>query len=487
MFVPGFWDGESSWKIRFTPSQEGEWHYQLVVTDAQGVSPFFEGQFQVTASDKHGWLQAGQRVNPEYSARYLAYHDGAPFYGAGYCEALNILIDGFSAENGVGLFNDMIEAGANYIVWWPLYSMSPIKSGYDKFSTSDLLIMDTIVADAQKKGVFLVFTIWDHPELRDKTHSWGDSRWEMNNGFRKLGDIDSFFTSDEAWAWQENFYRYLIARYGYSPAIGLWQTASEINGTNAYTHSDSWIAKVNAYFAENDPYRHPTTASKSGDLDWPEGFAAMDVAQVHVYALDEGPVNAADTIATWTQTMWEHAERPNWIGEFGVKGFDQYPELYHNSIWAALGAGAAMTPAEWNSGGTWGRMTPEMIADLQRLQTFVSEIPLAALDPIQLEITSSDPQVRGWGVAGRDGGLFWIQDFAMEGKPITDVRSYAEIKSGGVAEISGLSAGNYHVLPFDTWQGEFLNGFSVQCADDQPCRIPLPDFRVDIAFKLVSE
>ncbi len=51
------------------------------------------------------------------------------------------------------------------------------------------------------------------------------------------------------------------------------------------------------YFAENDPYRHPTTASKSGDVDWPEGFAVMDVAQVHVYALDEGPVNSAETIA----------------------------------------------------------------------------------------------------------------------------------------------------------------------------------------------
>ena len=25
MIVPGFWDGEASWKIRFTPSEEGLW------------------------------------------------------------------------------------------------------------------------------------------------------------------------------------------------------------------------------------------------------------------------------------------------------------------------------------------------------------------------------------------------------------------------------------------------------------------------------
>jgi hypothetical protein len=265
----------------------------------------------------------------------------------------------------------------------------------------------------------------------------------------------------------------------------LWQTASEINGTNAYEQTEAWQAKVNTFFAGNDPYRHPTTASKSGDVDWPEGFALMDVPQVHVYDLDEGPVQAAETIATWTQTMWDHVEKPNWIGEFGVPGFDQYPELYHYSIWAALGAGASMTPAEWNSGGSWGHMTPEMIADLQRLQIFVSDIPLAELNPSQLSIASSDPEVRGWGVAGVEGGLFWVQDSSLESGQTSDVRSRASIKTGVVVEITGLAGGIYQILPFDTWQGGFLDGYSTECAADQPCLIPLPDFRSDMAFKIM--
>ncbi len=185
--------------------------------------------------------------------------------------------------------------------------------------------------------------------------------------------------------------------------------------------------------------------------------------------------------------MWNRAEKPNWIGEFGVKGFDQYPELYHNSIWSALGAGAAMTPAEWNSGGTWGRMTPEMIADLQRLQFFVSEIPLAEWNPSQLEITSSDPQVRGWGIAGNDGGLFWVQDISMEGKPVPDVRDYQTIKSGVMLELTGLPPGKYGIMPYDTWQGGFLGGFSIQCSEVQTCIVPLPDFKHDMAFKIFRE
>ena len=29
MKVPGFWDGDTAWHIRFTPSQMGEWNYEL--------------------------------------------------------------------------------------------------------------------------------------------------------------------------------------------------------------------------------------------------------------------------------------------------------------------------------------------------------------------------------------------------------------------------------------------------------------------------
>jgi hypothetical protein len=352
--VPGFWDGDGSWRLRFTPSQEGEWRYAVTAQDASGASQPAEGAFQVTASDRQGWLQVGSWLDPAYSPRYLVYHDGTPFYGVGHADALNILIDGFNLERGVGLFEDMQAAGENYVVWWPFYAMSPVNNSYDDYAVQNLKVIDTIVRSAEQRGIHLVFTLWDHPQLRDGTHAWGDGRWAATNGFRKLGGIDSFFSDDEAWAWQENLYRYMIARWGYSPAIGLWQTVSEINGTNAYAQTDLWHERVNAYFVANDPYRHPTTASKSGDVDWLAGWQAMDVPQVHLYEFDDGAVAAAAVIADWTADMWNAAEKPNWIGEFGVTDAAQYPELFHNAIWAALGAGAAMTPAEWNSGGSPG-------------------------------------------------------------------------------------------------------------------------------------
>ena len=488
MRVPGFWDGEASWRVRFTPDQAGKWTYQLTVSDSHGVSMPYNGNFKVTTSDLHGWLQAGNWVNPAYSGHYLVYKDGTPFYGVGHCDALNLLWEGYSADKGITLFDDMKKAGENYVVWWPLYSNSPISSSYADYSVPNLKIIDNVVDDAQKKGIFLVFTIWDHPELRDDTHAWDGGQW-AKNGFRELGDIDSFFTSDEAWAWQENFYRYILARWGYSPAIAMWGTVSEINGTNSYNQTDPWHKKVNDYFVTNDPYRHLTTASKSGDINWTAGFKVMDVSQVHVYTFNTflqpaNAVKAADIMADWTALMWKQADKPNWIGEFGMPDDSYYPELFHNSIWAALGSGAAMTPAEWNDSQGWGEMTQAMLADIGRLSQFVSGLPLAKWNPVPLKINSLDPQVRGWGVAGKDGGLFWVQDFSLEGKTIEEVRIGLKLRGGVRLQLQGLATGTFTVTPYDTWQGIFLAPTTIHCIKGKNCLVALPDFKADMAFKI---
>jgi hypothetical protein len=483
MTVPGFWDGEAAWRLRFTPAHEGAWHYRLVITDERGSSIPVTGTFQVSPSGRNGWLQVGSQVDAGYSGRYLVYHDGTPFYGVGHCDALNILGDGFDVARGVGLFNKMKEAGENYVVWWPLYTNSPIDNSYDQYSVSNGALIDLVVRDAQEKGVFLIFTIWDHPQLRDENHSWGAGNWRRN-GFSKLGDLNFFFTSEEAWSWQENFYRYIIARWGYSPAIGMWQTVSEIDGTNAFENGDAWHARVNGYFVEHDPYRRPTTASMAGDRDWPAGHAAMDAPQVHVYDLANDAVRTAAVIAHWTEVMWQRAEKPNWIGEFGVGGNLYYPELLHNAVWAALASGAAMTPCEWNSSGFWGRMTPEMYATMGRLAHFVADLPLAAWNPSALLIESDKPQVRAWGVAGREGGLFWVQDFSLEGRPIEEVKANTAILEGIEVAIEGMAEGRYSVTPYDTWGGDYLASFELTCAAEEPCRVTLPAFTADMAFKI---
>jgi len=498
-FVPGYWDADKSWRIRFTPSAEGQWQYNLSVSTGQNTSKSWTGSFmvfplkilnektiKVTSSQNHGWLQVASWVKPDFSPRYLAYQDGTPFYGLGHCDAFTVMSHGYDPSTGFKLFDDMHQAGENMLVYWPVYSNPFFNNSYDSYSLPDLKILDLVVEDARRKGIYLVFTIWDHNELRDKTHPWGDGLWERQNGFHRLGDINSFFTGDEAWAWQENLYRYFIARWGYSTSIGLWMTVSEIDGTNAGAQTDSWLARVNDYFVKHDPYRHPTTASMAGDKWWPAGNQVVDVPQVHAYQYKNDPVYTGPSIAAWTQKMWEGEKKPNFVGEFGTPNSGNNPELFHNGIWAGLASGAAITPMEWNDSSQWGRMTPELYAQMAHLANFVADLPLAKLNPALLELdpAAESKGTSAWGIGGKDWGILWVQDITGAGYPIETVRKFiATPVSGVTVQVKGLQPGTYLVKPYDTWQGVYLPSFEVT-SDGDNLLVKLPDFKGDLALKL---
>ena len=130
------------------------------------------------------------------------------------------------------------------------------------------------------------------------------------------------------------------------------------------------------------------------------------------------------------------------------------------------------------------QMTSEMYADQSRLAQFVADIPLAWLNPQALQISSADPQVRAWGVAGAEGGLIWVQDFSLQGQSIEEVRANQTIRSGAQLEIQGLAEGSYTLTPYNTWDGTYLTSFEVTCAAEEACLIPVPDFTADLAFKI---
>ena len=114
-------------------------------------------------------------------------------------------------------------------------------------------------------------------------------------------------------------------------------------------------------------------------------------------------------------------------------------------------------------------------------------MPLAQWAPSKLEISSSDPEVRVWGLSGNDGGLFWVQDFSLEGMPIEEVRSAMPVRSGVQVELQGLSSGVYTIEPYDTWQGVYLDEMDIECQEGTVCPISLPDFSSDMAFKIIRQ
>jgi hypothetical protein len=481
--IPGFWDGEGAWRVRFTPTAAGRWDYTVVVTDRRGTSEGQSDSLQVAASSHRGFVRIASDIDPSYSSRYFAHEDGTPWYGRGHAD-LDMSLGGAAPDgDGLAKFTAMTEIGENYEMWWPMWGSNYIQDSYDNYSPAQMNIIDFVLRDAEAKGIAIVYTIWGHQFLRTAAHEWPDDRWNFN-GFSDLTDISGFFTDSESWAWQENYYRYVIGRWGYSPALLMWQTVTEINGTESYEQTDSWHEKVNSYFQEHDPYHHPTTATKSGAQDWPKGHLVMDVPQVHLYhVFSDNPIADTTHFADWTTLMWDRVEAPNWIGEYGNRIQALYPEFMHNANWASLANGAAMTPTEWNDLNAFGKFDDEMAEDMARFARFVDSVPLAVYDPDSVAIQSDHLDIRGWGVIGERGGVVWVQDHALDEATIGEMRADETVRSGVSATVDSLSAGLWTVTPYDTWEGEWLKPFQVQCGAE-PCSLPLPDFSSDLALHL---
>lgn len=470
--VPGFWDGKDAWRVRFTPSETGAWRYTAKVTDRNGSAESAEGGFEVAPSERRGWLQVASWTRAGLSPRYLAYHDGTPFYGVGHCEAFTIG-DARLDENGdLVTLRRMRDAGENLVVWWPHYNFTFFRDNPWTFDRVDMALIDSYIESADRLDMALVYTVWDHNLLRGEGHPWGGGSWGTN-GFRAVTPkAEDFFTSEESWRWQENLYRYIIARWGYSPSI-IWMTVSELDGTSGGAAMDSWHRKINEYFVKNDPYRHPTTASHSGDKWWTDGFGVTDIPQVHLYNEQKSALRMGDSVAEWTARMWQAQDRPNVVGEFGTQNSRIDLPLVHNGIWAGLASGAAITPLRWTDRGSWGRTRPQVMEQLGHLSRFVADIPFPSLDlkQAEAEVVGENMGVRA--LAAPDYAIVWVQD-----------REPGEERAGVRVSISGLADGPFVVRPYDTWRGVELPEIRAE-ASGGSLTVELPPFTSDIALKIV--
>jgi hypothetical protein len=251
-------------------------------------------------------------------------------------------------------------------------------------------------------------------------------------------------------------------------------TVSELDGTSAGSQQDAWHAKINDYFVRNDPYRHPTTASLSGDKLWPAGHAVTDIPQVHVYAEQKDALRMGDSIADWTTRLWASQARPNVVGEFGTTNSRIDLPLVHNSIWAALASGAAITPLRWSDRGAWGVTRAPVMAQLGHLGAFVAGVPFPSLDLKPAQLRVEGPNLVARGLASGDYALVWVQD-----------RRPGDPRAGANLTVSGLDDGAYVVRPFDTWEGQDLAELTAEAAGGQ-LTIALPTFRNDVALKIVK-
>jgi len=451
--IYGFYDhyqNRNEWKVRFAPNEAGTWSYTLMVTTpaGNGSSPAYT--FEAAASAHHGWLHTA-KANPHY----LVHDDGTPFYGVAIFWPWGIAEPGLNTLqslgcNWVGLWNITYDTGNTLIE-----SMS---SGLGRYDQNKCKRIDDILEWLEKRDMALSLSIWPHDLFCKSLSGWAQ-RWN-DNPYKQLCDVLEIYENETAWRYMEKQYRYIIARWGYSRAMGPWEIINEISGTDAWAAgrtvaADEWTRKSLTFLRAHDPFDRPVTASQHGGLFWTAGYGIFDLPNMHLYETDGGTARYASNpvrSSVWAyheaaRRMWQGYAKPAILGEAGggsnknfggySPGSAEYTRMFHNALWASWSSGLAASPMWWsfNTHQSDSRFQEQLKAfslvapgiDYALRPFQPAEVTVAGADAFAME---DGEMAFGW---AREE---WGRDLSMRS-----------------LQIAGLPDSVYSVVYYDTWKG----------------------------------
>jgi len=260
--VPGFWDGERTWRIRFTPTVPGEWVYVTRSHDA-GDHGLNEQHGSLTAGPPSGETalrRHGGFLRSSVNGRYLTYTDGTPFFWLG-----DTWWTVPSEAPSLAQFSQMVERRVTQ-------GFSVFQAhGYTGFEPTPGLT----VFEAVKKGGGNAVQLW---RRSDEYFAYAEQRGILAvSGFATGHVLDDVSLRD-----LERLWFYYLARYGAYPVTFLitQEYNADVGDKKGRVRK---IRELGRFIHEHDPYKrvfsvHPWVNSKDGREAWAEdwyGFAML--------------------------------------------------------------------------------------------------------------------------------------------------------------------------------------------------------------------
>ncbi|MBU0618878.1 hypothetical protein KKD62_01430 [Patescibacteria group bacterium] len=269
--------------------------------------------------------------------------------------------------------------------------------------------------------------------------------------------------------WLQNaWWRYLVARWGYSTAIHSWELNNEgppDDGSGSHARAAQDFSKF-----MHDYDSHPHLAMTSFWCCWRPtfwgdevNFPDIDYADIHQY-INTDDVSSYD-LAQWiydnaAEYFQSQVGKPIQIGEIGIQGAESDwfnnqtdPTWWHNLVWAGINHTGVSYPNYWypNHLDQINYQT-----EIGRFTKFIKDIPLTSGYYKSAGVQVSNSNLRAWGQKDTvNGGLYlWVQNKNNTWKNRRDgVNIPAQ---SGTITVGGFQSGkSFQVEDWNTWTGTY--------------------------------
>ena len=215
--IPAFYDGEQTWRVRFSPNEAGRWRYRTCSNPAD-ADLAREGSFEVAGRQARGFLQStpGRAWGFHYESGEPVFLLGDTVYnlfGMAYCGGDVGAFLKRRAEQGFNLLRVRVPVSPfhppkAYSGWqtrrtWP-WGGSEQAPRFDQFNLDYFRTVDQVVRQAEELsvGFEMIMEAW---------------------GFEFPFNSRNIFVPE----WEELWMRYLVARYDAFTSVNFWTLMNE--------------------------------------------------------------------------------------------------------------------------------------------------------------------------------------------------------------------------------------------------------------------
>jgi len=364
-------------------------------------------------------------------------------------------------------------AGGGPELLWEAEVNRPIMGYYNPV---DCFMLDEVLKSAEENGVYLQLCLMTRDLYMGSLSDEGSPEYykAIQHGKKLL--------------------RYVVARWGYSTSVAVWEYFNEMNPD---LPTDQFYSEMSDYLEQIDPYKHlrATSAWAPCEKDWRN--PKLDIADLHWYLRPAWGEIWKDEVAgvmNRARLLREHTSgKPALLSEFGLAddrwGLSPYmkqdEELshFHNVLWASALSGVSGTALFW-----WWKRLDVMGAytHYHALSSFLADIPFTETKLRQTSAAASHQQVRAVGLQGDECAHIWLFNTqAIWYNLVVDKVKPDEIKHAKL-EIRGLIPGTYRIQWWHTQKGEIIRQEDISLSE-KSLQVLIPDFARDIACKIVKQ
>ncbi len=277
------------WRARLLIEDAGNYAGKLRYT---GTSVVYgdPSSFSVTEGTVKGMVRNDSN-NPQYYRRST----GEPFYPMGINIAWNEM------ENYDEILQNITNYNANLFRYWHTpfdhsaleWSEDDFYGGLVQYNQVAAGKTDSLIGMGEKYGALIQLTMLQHGPFSSTVDPiWPDNPYNSaNGGF--IEDADDFFSDTQCKFYIKKLFRYIVARWGYSPNIFAWEFFNEVQFSGNFPSQSTawangvmqWHSEMSRYIESIDPYNHIMTTSASDDQLYDlDTVAELDVIQYHLYS-----------------------------------------------------------------------------------------------------------------------------------------------------------------------------------------------------------